>query len=576
MGDYPKVSAAVAAGVALFVAPLQAYNGPALQDRAAIPGAAHPFHPIYTCAGLVKLPLPHAAITSSQLIPAGSYSPAPGSAYANLPEFCRVVGVSTPTPNSKIGFEVWLPTGTSYNGKFRQVGNGGFAGSIIYDDLADGIRRGYATASTDDGHQGFQDPTFAKNSPDRIADFGWRAVKETTDKSKAIIWAFTGTTPKFSYFTGCSDGGREALITAQRNPSDFDGIIAGAPANHWTHQFAGLGWDVQAAYDHTTFAASLPPPALAVLSAGGRAQCAGKDGGLPTDKFLTDPRLCAINWTTIQCTAGQDPATCLSAAQVAAVKAIYAGPKNPVTHKQIYPGYEPGSEDQAGMWQFWITGPLGVGPFPTFGLGTFYGEGFFANFVFNVALYNLMTFNFASDMTAADALAPDLNATNADLSAFRAHGGKLIEYVGWADPGVAPQDTINYYENVRTTLSLTYAEQQSFHRLFVVPGMGHCSGGPGATVFGNAPKVPAPVQDADHDVLKALELWRENGVAPQKITATKYVADTPASGIAFQRPICPYPQLPRYGGKPLDPNSASSYTCQARLAIRPVGRLLGP
>jgi feruloyl esterase len=318
-----------------------------------------------------------------------------------------------------------------------------------------------------------------------------------------------------------------------------------------------------------SFAPLLPPASIAVLSAGVRAQCAGHDGGLPTDKFLNDPRVCTINWSLIQCAPGQNPVTCLSAAQIAAVKAIYAGPKNPVTSAQIYPGYEPGSEDDPGAWKSWITGPVGIGPFPTFGLGAFFGEGFFANFVFGVPVYNMMLFNFTTDVAAADTLAPTLNAADPNLAPFRAHGGKLIQYAGWADPAVSPRDGIGYYEQVRSTAGSSYADQQSFYRLFMAPGMCHCAGGPGANAFGNASTSPPAVMDADHDVLLALERWRETGVPPNTIIATKYIADNPAAGIDFQRPLCVYPLVSRYLGAPNDPKAASSYNCFGRFPIRP-------
>jgi hypothetical protein len=518
-----------------------------------------------TCADLANTPLAHAQILSAQAIPAGSFTPPGQPTLTNLPAFCRVVGMSMPTPVSKIGFEVWLPIGAAYKDRYEQVGNGGFAGALDYVALAEGIRRGYATAATDDGHQGAQDPSFALNSPERIKDFGWRALKETTEKAKTLIKAFTGADPKFSYFFGCSDGGREALMEAQRFPDDFDGIVAEAPANLWTHQFTGFVWDVQAAYNHTApFPALLPPAILPVLSVEIRRQCAGHDGGLGSDRFLTDPRACHINWWELQCGQGGAPPYCLSPAQIDAVKAIYAGPVNPATHKQIMPGFEPGAEDDPVDWAFWITGPSNFPPFPTFGEQAFFGEGFYADFVFGVPLLNLMSLNFTSDVAKADLLAPLLNSADPDLSAFRAHGGKLIQVQGWADSAAAPRNSIDYLESARATLGgISYADLGKFYRLFMAPGMAHCAGGPGANAFGNtgAAASQPPTVDAEHDALKALERWREMSIAPERIVATKYIADNPALGIAFQRPICPYPKLPRYDGAGLDPKKATSFSC---------------
>ena len=516
-----------------------------------------------TCASLMSTPLAHAQILSAQEVTTGSFTPPGGTPLTGLPVFCRVVGISTPTPVSKIGFEVWLPVGAAYNDRYEQVGNGGFAGAEDYGALAEGIRRGYATAGTDDGHQGAQNPSFALNNPEGIKDFGWRALEETTQKAKTLIKAFTGAEPKFSYFIGCSDGGREALMEAQRFPDDFDGIIAEAPANYWTHLFVTAGWSVQAAYNHNVpFVELVPPESLQVLSVEIRRQCAGHDGGLASDKFLTDPRACHINWWELQCGQGGSPPYCLSALQVVAVKKIYAGSVNPVTHAQIYPGYEPGAEDDPLDWKLWITGPSGAPPFPTFGLDAFFGEGYFANFVFDVPIYNLMNLNFTSDVAASDALAPELNSTDPDLAPFRKHGGKLIEVQGWADSGVAPQNGINYFESVRSALGgISYADLGQFYRLFMAPGMAHCGGGPGANAFGNTSLSPPASPDAEHDVLRALVRWREMNVAPDAIVATKYVNDNPAMGIAFQRPICPYPKLPRYDGVGLDPKLATSFSC---------------
>ena len=534
------------------------------------------------CEDLKRLRIAHVTITAELNTTTMFALPVPPALAGsppviNLPVYCRVAGQSTPSPTSKILFEVWLPLGTKYNGRYEQLGNGGFAGMVNYYGLGEGIRRGFAAASTDDGNQVFNDATFANVSHDKIVDFGWRALNETTIAAKKIITAFYGSAPKYSYFFGCSDGGREAMQEAQRFPTDFDGIIAAAPANNWTHQFTALAYNTQAAYGHIApFPAVVPPALLAVLSADVRSQCAGHDGGLPGDLFLTDPRVCTIDWTLIQCPPGPPSSTCLSAAQVAAVKAINGGAKN--TAGQIYPGYELGSEDNPGTWQQWITGPWGIGPFPTFGMQTYYGEEFFANFVYHVPVYNLMTLNMDTAVADADAQASDVNAMNADLSPFRDHGGKLIQYVGWADPAVAPRDSIAFYETVRTTLGGTYADQQSFYRLFMAPGMGHCSGGPGPDAFGNDPNSPAPAGqvDADHDVLMALMRWRESGMAPEKIIATHYVADNPAGGaggIAFQRPLCPYPQVGRYDGTSLNKASASSFVCNARAAKIPVKAL---
>ena len=304
-----------------------------------------------SCEGLVNLSLPGAVVTAAQSVTGGTFNTPPGcttgspgcTTNTGLPAFCRVAGTATPTSDSIINFEVWIRTDDSFNGKYEQVGCGGFCGSINYTgpaaSLTSAIRRGYAAAATDDGSQAGGQPTFALGHPEKIVDFGYRALKETTDNSKAIIKAFTGKGPRHSYFNGCSDGGREALMEAQRFPDDFDGIIVGSPANFWTHLLAGNVWNEQALLNDP--ASYIPSALLPVLSNAARAQCAGQDGGVKTDLYLNDPRDCHFDPASVQCVPGQDPTTCLSAAQVTAARKIYRGPRNPQTGELIFPGYEP-------------------------------------------------------------------------------------------------------------------------------------------------------------------------------------------------------------------------------------------
>jgi feruloyl esterase len=527
-----------------------------------------------TCADLASLTLHNATITTATPITGGSFLP-PGSttALTGLPDFCRVSGIATPTSDSIITFEVWIPTDGSYNGKFEQLGCGGFCGSITYAGLAEAIQRGYAGAATDDGSQAGGTALFALGHPEKIVDFGYRAIKETTDKSKDVIRALTGAGPKRSYFNGCSDGGREALMEAQRFPKDFDGIIVGSPANNWTHLLVGAIYSQQKLLINP--ANYVPPTLLPVVTQGALAQCVGKDGGLPTDAFLTNPLACHFDPGTVQCKAGQDPATCLSSAQVQTVSAFYAGPRNPVTGRSIFPGFEPGEEDNPLNWPLWLTGALRV---PTISnnlasgesLAAFFGYGFFADMVFQNPAFDYTKFNFTTDVAYTDkTLGPILNSVDPDLRPFKDHGGKIIHYVGWGDSAIPPLNTIHYVHSVEDALASAHDRDwdrdhsiDGFYRLFMVPGMSHCSGGPGANAFGNG--LNGPVVDARHDVLKALEGWVENGVAPREIIATKYVGDDPAAGIAFQRPLCVFPKVAHYNGSG-DPTSASSFICgQAR------------
>lgn len=531
-----------------------------------------------SCTGLMNLSLPDAVITAAQSVTGGSFNTPPGcttgsagcTTNTGLPPFCRVAGTAKPTNDSIINFEVWIPTDASFNGKYEQLGCGGFCGSIGYSGLANAITRGYASAATDDGSQAGGQPTFALGHPEKIVDFGYRALKETTDKSKAIIKTFAGKGPRVSYFNGCSDGGREALMEAQRYPDDFDGIIVGSPANFWTHLFAGFVWNEQALLDDA--ASYIPPSLLPVLSNAARAQCAGQDGGVKTDLFLNDPRDCHFDPASVQCVAGQDPTTCLSAAQVTAARKIYRGPYNPQTGELIFPGYEPGSEANPANWPDWIIGASRAADLSNTlaqgqALQQFFGNGFFADFVFQSPSFDFHTLNFTSDVDLADdELAATINSTNPDLGPFKAHGAKMIHYVGWADSAIAPINSVNYYNDVTAALSSearrdhdggSLEEIQEFYRLFMVPGMAHCGGGDGPNAFGNG--VNAPVVDADHDLLKALERWVEQGVAPDKIIATHYVNNNPASGVQFQRPLCPFPQVARY--KVGDTTNAANFEC---------------
>ena len=358
-------------------------------------------------------------------------------------------------------------------------------------------------------------------------------------------------------------------MEAQRFPDDFDGIIVGSPANFWTHLLAGNVWNEQALLNDP--ASYIPSALLPVLSNAARAQCAGQDGGVKTDLFLNDPRDCHFDPASVQCVPGQDPTTCLSAAQVTAARKIYRGPRNPQTGELIFPGYEPGSEANPANWPNWIVGAsraVDLSMSPGQALHLAFGSGFFADFVFQSANFDFRTLNFTSDVDLADdEFAAILNSTDPDLRPFNARGGKMIHYAGWADSAIAPINSVNYYNSVTAGLSSKahrdhdggrLEEIQEFYRLFMVPGMAHCTGGDGPNGFGNGASV-APVVDADHDLLKALERWVEQGVPPEKIIATHYVNNDPTNGVQFQRPLCPFPQVARF--KVGDPTNADSFEC---------------
>ena len=506
------------------------------------------------CESLAGLASSSSKITLAQSVPAGAFTPPPSPApptgpptsYRDVPTFCRVLAELTPTRDSDIKIEVWMPT-VGWNGKYRGQGNGGFAGTIDYPGLGAAVKRGYATAGTDTGHSGSAvDAAWALGHPEKVVDFGYRAIHEMTLKAKAIVEAFYGHNAQHSYFASCSDGGREALMEAQRFPEDYDGILAGAPANYWTHLLIGAMWDTQA----TTFnpASYIPASKLPAVSAAVLAACDARDG--LTDGILNDPRQCHFDPTTLLCQ-GADSASCLTAPQVAALQKIYEGPRN-AAGQPAFPGYLPGGEEGPDGWGLWITGPA-----PGRSLISLFGVGYFSNMVYEKSDWDPKSFNLDEALKLAETkTAHVLNAIDPNLKPFQARGGKLILYHGWNDAAIPATNTIDYYRAVVTNLG--QGDTDSFVRLFLAPGMQHCAGGPGPSFFGQFGD--APTNDPEHNAFAALERWVEKGVAPSQVIATKYVDDNPAKGVQRMRPLCPYPQVAKYRGTG-DANAAASFVC---------------
>ncbi len=505
------------------------------------------------CESLAQLVLPNTKITLAQSVAAGAFTPPPvpnptpgtPASYKDLPAFCRVVAEVSPTADSAIKLEVWMPA-SGWNGKFQGQGNGGFAGVIAYPALGAAIKRGYATAGTDTGHAG-GDAAWALGHPEKVIDFGYRGLHEMTLKAKAIIEAFYGGHPQHSYFASCSDGGREALMEAQRFPQDYDGILAGAPANFWTHLLVGAMWvDLATTLDQASYipAGKLPAIGAAVLAA-----CDAQDG--VADGILNDPRQCHFDPAALLCK-GADSNSCLTSPQVTALKKIYAGPHDSVGH-QLFPGYVPGAEEGPGGWAIWITGSQ-----PGHSLLFFFGTQYFTDMVYEQAAWDYKTFNLDPAVNLADSkTARALNATDPNLQPFRARGGKLIMYHGWGDAAIPAPNTIDYYNSVVATMGQPNTD--SFLRLYMAPGMQHCGGGPGPNSFGQGAN--SPPYDPEHNIYTALEQWVEKEVAPSKIIATKYVNDSnPAQGVKMTRPLCPYPQVAKYKGAG-DTNDAANFAC---------------
>jgi len=368
-----------------------------------------------------------------------------------------------------------------------------------------------------------------------------------TRVAKALVRTFYGNDPQHSYFAGCSNGGRQALMEAQRFPEDYDGILAGAPANFWTHLLTKGLADAQA----TTLdpASYIPSSKLPALARAVNAACDAQDG--VTDGILNDPRQCPFDPGTMLCKEG-DSEKCLTSAQITALKKLYQGPQDTKGQK-IFPGYLAGAEEGPGGWSTWITGAA-----PGKSLLFAFSGGYFSNMVYEKADWNYKDASVDEAMTAADKKnAQVLNATEANLVAFKTRGGKLILYHGWNDPAISALNTIDYYNDVLNRMRGQGPEE--FVRLYMVPGMQHCGGGPGPDAFGQG---GAGAKDAQHNIELALEQWVEMGIAPNAIVATKYEGGAPAKGARMTRPLCPYPQIAKYKGQG-ETNDASNFVCVA-------------
>jgi hypothetical protein len=503
---------------------------------------------VRSCAVLRELALPKGTVTVAEIVAAGMFTPpnlksgeeAP-PVLKSTPAFCRVTARLAPTADSDIKLEIWLPA-HDWNGKFKGVGNGGFAGHINYGGVAAAVRDGYASASTDTGHS-TDGAEWALGHPEKLVDYGYRAIHEMTVQAKIIVQNFYGAAAKRSYFASCSNGGRQALMEAQRFPDDYDGILAGAPANAWAPMLAtGLKLAQKLEGDGYIRAATIPLISNAVLAA-----CDELDG--LKDGVLNDPRKCHFNPSVLLCQ-GTDSDRCLTKPQVDSLKQIYFGGHD-ASGKQIFPGLLPGAEDGPGGWKLWITGDQ-QGKSLSMG----FVNGYFADMVYGNKDWDFKTVNVDDALKLAYKKTGDtMDAISPDLKAFLAHGGKLVLYHGWNDPAISAINSIEYYDNVVAAIGNESAEQ--FLRLYTVPGMQHCAGGPGASSFGQGDT--AARTDPDHDVFTSLAQWVENGRAPEKLIATKYREGHEAKGVEMTRPLCPYPQSAKYNGG--DPNSAGSFAC---------------
>lgn len=455
--------------------------------------------------------------------------PYPG-APALSARFCRVEG----RIDGEIGFELWLPEAAHWNRRLLTGGVGGQAGAFNYRELVRAVQRGYAGASTDGGHKA-ADKHWLLKRPDRAANYAWRAQHRLAVTAKAMLARVYRPRLANAFFVGCSGGGRQALTELQRFPGDYDGIIAGAPGVDTPAMSARRMWEMQR---HSAWGASVPAWTWPLVQRSAVERCDAADG--VRDGIVADPRQCRFDPAVLACAPGQSGETCLAPAQVAAVRQLYA-PLHDENGKRIDDGLLPTVLVSPAAL------PEPFTPGPSYLATVLFGDG-----VHGDPAWDARSFSLARDLPAIDRVM-DLRANDPAIDRFVARGGKLLLYQGWDDPLVAAQTTLGYWDALR----LRYGEGLARSaRLFMAPGVDHCVGGAGPDLFGGAGG-DAPLADADHDLLFALERWTQHGTPPERIVATKLSAGAPTQ----TRPLCAWP-LQAVWDRRGDPNLAASFTCE--------------
>ena len=484
-------------------------------------------------------------------------------------QFCRVQGVARPSSDSEIKFEVWLPaTAQGWSGRFKLNGTGGYAGSIPYARLAQDVGDGFVTAGSNMGHDGGEGPAWTLNHPEKVKDWGLRAHYFVATAAKALANAYYAQPVRYAYFEGCSNGGRQAMMMAQRYPELFDGIAAGAPSQFYPEILTWLAYSGKLQTPVQGQPPVMPPAKRQLLSRASHFACDAQDG--LADGQITNPRVCTFDPGALRCKAGDAP-DCLTDAQLAVAQAMYAGMRTS-SGMQRYAGVMPGSE---GEWD------------PNFGDNGRYGP-FIGHYVFS---QSSPPYEWRRDLNWDDQfdriktfITPVTAAPSPDLTAFKARGGKLVQFHGWADPIVPPQGSPAYYNALiqfEKMKSLPRAEYdaavgrlssaqvsadalamtstvQGYHRLFMLPDVGHCRSGTAPEAIGGGFPEPAKAQRTpESHVVSALARWVEQGVAPTAIIATKY---DDKGAITRQRPVCAYPQIAVYRGSG-DENAAGNFAC---------------
>lgn len=532
-------------------------------------------HAAYDCASLTAVTTADATMTAAAPVTPGATI----SGVTVTVPMCRVQGTARPSADSEIKFEVWLPaTAGAWTGRMKVNGTGGYAGSIPYSRLGQDIGDGFVSAGSNMGHDGGEAPAWTLNRPEKVKDWGLRAHYSVATAAKALSSAFYATPVKYSYFEGCSNGGRQALMMAQNYPELFDGIVAGAPSNFYPDLLMWLLWTGK----QLTPTVAFGPPSVSVakrqaVTARVLQTCDALDG--LADGQITDPRVCKFDIDTM----GPSGDGTLTADEVAVFKAMYSGPMS-TAGVQRYTGARPGSEAD---WSPLFADNGGYGPF-------------IGHYVYSVLS---PPFDWRRDVNWDDtiynqvkaSLTPITAAPSPDLRAFSSRGGKLIQVHGWNDSVVAPDGSIGYFyalaeferiknlpkavadrqiENLTPQVLAAHGEAfgpqvRKYHRLFMLPAVGHCGGSTGpSSIGGGMPEPPKLFRNAETHVVSAVIKWVENGVAPEKIVASRFDS---GGNLVRQRPLCPYPAKAVYTGFG-SADDAANFTCQTpTLQEREVG-----
>jgi hypothetical protein len=493
------------------------------------------------CGDMARLTLDKGKVTAATLVAPGAFQPPAGSGpppgiaaagYKALPAFCRVQATLTPTPDSDIKVEVWLPA-AGWSGKLVGIGNGIWAGSISYSEMGPTLARGYAVVATDTGHTGTGlTAEWAVGHPEKLVDFGSRAIHLMTVTAKQAITDFYGRAASHALWNSCSTGGRQGLIAAARYPEDYDAISSKAPANPMTDLMTQTMW---AGYQpQRTPASAMTPALLGLVHKAAVAQCDIGDG--LADGLIGRPQACRFDPAVLACKPGQaDP--CLNPDQVGTMKALYGGVTDAKTGKQLLPGWPVGSEMQMAVLM------MGKEPFPV-------ATDYFRLLVHgDKPSWDWKKMDYAGELKAARKYGAQLlNVTPDDLKPFFARGGKLLLSHGWTDGLIPATNTTKFYGELLAAVPKSAADRQV--RLFMVPGMDHCGGGEGA---------------ANYDTLATIDAWSAGGAAPERIIATRggpaAMPGAPALP-PLSRPLCPFPQIASYKGQG-SKDDAASFTCKA-------------